>query len=172
MVDAVQVVYAPLPVLDVDASLAPDAPRIHADLADNILFHRRFGEGDVDSALAEADLVIEQTFTFPRQTAIPIEARGVIAAFDAASNRFTIWSSTQSPHQARLIFAHVLGVPEGDVRVIAPDIGGSFGIKGAATRKRWWSRFWPGACTSRSSGSKTAEKTSWRARTPMSRRYR
>lgn len=132
MVDAVQVVYAPLPaVLDVDASLAPDAPRLHADLADNILFHRRFGEGDVDSALAEADLVIEQTFTFPRQTAIPIEARGVIAAFDAASNRFTIWSSTQSPHQARLIFSHVLGVPEGDVRVIAPDIGGSFGIKGS-----------------------------------------
>src|SRR5262245_23641572 len=60
MVEAVQVAYAPLPVvLDVDHSLAPDAPRIHADLADNILFHRRFGTGDVDRALAEADLVIE-----------------------------------------------------------------------------------------------------------------
>jgi carbon-monoxide dehydrogenase large subunit len=132
MVDAVQIAYAPLPaVIDVDHSLAPDAPRIHADLADNILFHRRFGAGDVDRALAEADLVVEQTFTFPRQTAIPLEARGVIAAFDVTANRFTIWSSTQTPHQAQLLFARVLGVPEGDVRVIAPDIGGSFGIKGS-----------------------------------------
>jgi carbon-monoxide dehydrogenase large subunit len=131
MVDAVQVTYEPLPVvLHVDQSLAPDAPRLHPDLADNILFYRRFGDGNVDQALAEADVVFEQTFTFPRQTAIPVEARGVIAAFEPAWNRFTIWSSTQSPHQARLVFARTLGVPEGDVRVIAPDIGGSFGIKG------------------------------------------
>ncbi|MGQ4808140.1 Caffeine dehydrogenase subunit alpha [Candidatus Entotheonellaceae bacterium PAL068K] len=132
MVDVVQVEYDILPaVLDVEQSLAVDAPRIHPDLADNTLFYRRFGDGDVDRALQEAAGVFEQTFTFPRQTAIPIEARGVIAAFDPAWNRFTIWSSTQSPHQARSIFARVLGVPEGDVRVIAPDIGGSFGIKGS-----------------------------------------
>jgi carbon-monoxide dehydrogenase large subunit len=132
MADAVQVDYEPLPaVLDVDQSLAADTPRLHADLSDNILFYRRFGEGDVDQALQEADIVFEQTFEFPRQTAIPMEARGVIAAFEAAWNRFTIWSSTQSPHQARTIFARVLGVPEGDVRVIVPDIGGSFGIKGS-----------------------------------------
>lgn len=132
MLDAVQVAYEPLPeVLDVDQSLAPGAPQIHAEIADNTLFYRRFGEGDVDRALAEADLVLEQTFTFPRQTAIPIEARGVIAVFDPSWRRFTIWSSTQSPHQAKLIFARVLGVPEGDVRVIVPDIGGSFGIKGS-----------------------------------------
>jgi carbon-monoxide dehydrogenase large subunit len=55
----------------------------------------------------------------------------VIAAFEPGWNRFTIWSSTQNPHPARTIFASVLGVPEGDVRVIAPDIGGSFGIKGS-----------------------------------------
>ena len=132
MADAVQVDYEPLPaVLDVDQSLAADAPRIHADLSDNILFYRRFGEGDVDQALQEADLVFEQTFEFPRQTAIPMEARGVIATFEPAWNRFTIWTSTQSPHQARTVFARVLGVPEGDVRVIVPDIGGGFGIKGS-----------------------------------------
>ncbi|MEE8302847.1 MAG: xanthine dehydrogenase family protein molybdopterin-binding subunit, partial [Candidatus Tectomicrobia bacterium] len=130
MVDAVQVDYEPLPaVLDVDQSLAADAPRIQAELSDNILFYRRFGDGDVDRALQAADMVVEQTFHFPRQTAVPIEARGIIAAFDPVWNRFTIWSSTQSPHQARTVFARVLGVPEGDVRVIAPDIGGSFGIK-------------------------------------------
>ncbi len=132
MLDAIHVEYQPLPeVLDVDQSLAPEAPQIHDEIADNILFHRHFGEGDVDRALAEADMVVEETFSFPRQTAIPIEARGVIAAFDPSSNRFTIWSSTQSPHQAKLIFARVLDIPEGDVRVISPDIGGSFGIKGS-----------------------------------------
>ncbi len=132
MLDAIHVAYEPLPeVLDVDQSLAPDAPQIHAEIVDNILFYRHFGEGDVDRALAESDMVLDETFTFPRQTAIPIETRGVIAAFEPGLNRFTIWSSTQSPHQAKLIFARVLDVPEGDVRVIAPDIGGSFGIKGS-----------------------------------------
>jgi carbon-monoxide dehydrogenase large subunit len=132
MVDAMQVDYEPLPaVLSVTHSLAADAPRIQPGLPDNILFYRRFGEGDVDRALATADIVLEQTFDFPRQTAVPIETRGVIAAFEPGWNRFTIWSSTQNPHPARTIFASVLGVPEGDVRVIAPDIGGSFGIKGS-----------------------------------------
>ncbi len=135
MLDAMQVDYEPLPaVLDVAQSLAEDAPRIQPDLSDNILFYRRFGEGpaeNVDRALEAADFVIEQTFHFPRQTAVPIETRGVIAAFEPARNRFTIWSSTQTPHPARTIFANVLGVTEGDVRVIAPDIGGSFGIKGS-----------------------------------------
>ncbi|ETW92859.1 MAG: hypothetical protein ETSY1_41765 [Candidatus Entotheonella factor] len=131
MLDAIQVDYEPLPaVLDVAHSLAADAPRIQPDLSDNILFYRHFGEGDVDRALEAADFVIDQTFYFPRQTAVPIETRGVIAAFEPAWNRFTIWSSTQTPHPARTIFANVLGVTEGDVRVIAPDIGGSFGIKG------------------------------------------
>ena len=132
MAEAVQVDYAPLPaVLDVEHSLAADAPRIHPELSDNILFYRRFGEGEVDRAFASAEFVFDQTFTFPRQTAIPLETRGVIAAFEPGVNRFTVWSSTQAPHQARTIFAHVLGIPEGDVRVIAPDIGGSFGIKGS-----------------------------------------
>ena len=132
MLDAMQVDYEPLPaVLNVAQSLAADAPRLQPDLPDNILFYRRFGAGDVDRALAAADLVLEQTFYFPRQTAVPIETRGVIALYEPAWNRFTIWSSTQSPHPARTIFASVLGVPEGDVRVIAPDIGGSFGIKGS-----------------------------------------
>ena len=132
MADAVQVEYEPLPaVLDVDQSLAADAPRIRRELSDNILFYRRFGDGDVDQVLQEADLVFEQTFEFPRQTAIPMEARGVVATFEPAWNRFTIWTSTQSPHQARTIFARVLGVRESDVRVIVPDIGGSFGIKGS-----------------------------------------
>ncbi len=135
MLDAVEVDYEPLPaVLDVAQSLADDAPRIQPDLPNNILFYRRFGEGaeeHVDRALAAADFVLDQTFHFPRQAAVPMETRGVIAAFEAAWNRFTIWSSTQTPHPARSIFASVLGVPEGDVRVIAPDIGGSFGIKGS-----------------------------------------
>jgi CO/xanthine dehydrogenase Mo-binding subunit len=69
MAEAVQVDYAPLPaVLDVEHSLAADAPRIHPELSDNILFYRRFGEGEVDHAFAAAELVFDQTFTFPSST--------------------------------------------------------------------------------------------------------
>ena len=80
-IDRVELVSGDLPpVLDVEHSLAADAPRIHPELSDNILFYRRFGEGEVDRAFAAAELVFDQTFTFPRQTAIPLETRGVIAA--------------------------------------------------------------------------------------------
>ncbi len=131
MVDAVTIEYEPLPALtDAEQSLAESAPRVHEEMSDNILFFREFGGGDVDAAFENADLVLNRTFRFPRQTAIPMEGRGVIASFDRIRERLTIWSSCQAPHLARTIFSSVLRLPEHAVQVISPDIGGDFGIKG------------------------------------------
>ena len=131
MAEAVVIEYEPIPVLiNVDDSLAPGAPTIHEGMEDNILFYREFGGGDPDAAFQRADLVLEKTFHFPRQTAIPLEGRGVIADFDSGLDRLTLYSSCQAPHRARSVFSSVLRLPEHSVRVISPDLGGDFGIKG------------------------------------------
>ena len=131
MLDAITIEYEPLTaVTDVDQSLAPGAPTIHQGMADNIVFYREFGGGDTDKAFQEAELVLEKTFQFPRQTAVPLEGRGVIASYDRGQDHLTIWTSTRAPHQSRNVFATVLRLPEHAVRVISPDTGGEFGIKG------------------------------------------
>ena len=131
MVDATTVEYEPLPVLaDVVQSLAPGAPVIHQGMSDNILYYREFGNGNTEQAFRQADLVLEKTFRFPRQTAIPIEGHGVIASFDSGQDRLTIWTSCQAPHRARTVFSSVLRLPEHSIRVISPDVGGDFGIRG------------------------------------------
>ena len=131
MVDAITIEYEPLlAVTDVDQSLAPGAPTIHQGMADNIVFYNEFGGGDTDRAFQQAELVLEKTFQFPRQTAVPLESRGVIASHDRGQDHLTIWTSSRSPHQARNVFSTVLRLPEHAVRVISPDTGGEFGIKG------------------------------------------
>ena len=133
MAESVMIEYEPLPVMNnVEQSLAPGATVIHAGMEDNIVFHREFGGGDTDRAFAEADLVLEKTFHFPRQTAVPVETRGVIASFDRGQDRLTVWTSCRSPHLVRTITSNVMGLPSHAVRVISPDVGGEFGIKGAA----------------------------------------
>ena len=133
MLEAVTVEYEPLPVLaDVEQSLAPGAPVIHEGMADNIVFHRRFGGGDTAPAFQQADLVLDKTFRFPRQTAVPVEGRGVIASFDRGQDRLTVWTSCRSPHMVRTTVSAVMGLPQHAVRVISPDVGGEFGIKGAS----------------------------------------
>ena len=133
MAEAVVVEYEPLPVVGgVEQAMAPGAPVIHAGMDDNIVFYREFGGGDTGAAFAQAGLVLEKTFNFPRQTGVPLEARGVIADFDRGQDRLTVWASCRSPHLVRTTISNVMGLPQHAVRVISPDVGGEFGIKGAA----------------------------------------
>ncbi len=133
MVEAVVVEYAPLPTVgNVEQALAPDAPTLHAGMGDNIVFHREFGGGDVARAFRQADLTLEKTFRFPRQTAVPVETRGVIAHYDRGEERLSVWASCRSPHLVRTTISAVMRLPQHAVRVISPDVGGEFGIKGAA----------------------------------------
>ena len=130
MVDAITIEYELIPALTgVDESLAPGAPVIHEGMSDNVLFYREFGGGDVDKAFQQADVFLDKTFNFPRQTAVPLEGRGIISSYDRAEDRTTIWTSTRMPHTARASFSAVLGIPEHTLRVISPDVGGEFGIK-------------------------------------------
>ena len=133
MAEAVIIEYEPLPIAgDAAQAMAPDAPVLHAGMSDNIVFHREFGGGDVARAFRQAALTLEKTFRFPRQTAVPLETRGVIAHYDRGQERLSVWASCRSPHLVRSTIAAVLRLPQHAVRVIAPDVGGEFGIKGAA----------------------------------------
>lgn len=116
-----------LPVVaTIDGGLADGAPTLFPDWPDNVLLAVRPRAGTADAAF-ERLRTIGSTYVVGRHGAVPIETRGVVAQF--TDGRLTVWSSTQLPHIARTLLAGVLGLPERDVHVIAPDVGGAFGAK-------------------------------------------
>ncbi|HYU20984.1 MAG TPA: xanthine dehydrogenase family protein molybdopterin-binding subunit [Chloroflexota bacterium] len=120
----------PLPVVPTwEAALEPDAPVLHEPLGDNLAAAWHVQVGDVERAFAEADRVVGGTFAVQRYTGMPIETRGVMASVDRLSSRLIIWTSTQWPHTVRRALAESLGMAEHRLRVIAPDVGGGFGVK-------------------------------------------
>ena len=116
-----------LPVVaSVDDALRDGAPRLH-EHATNVLYDASFAAGDVDGVFAAADMVIERTFTSPRQSALPMETRGVLAEPTAAGLR--VHASTQAPHMLHRLLAEAIQLPRDEIRVTCPDIGGGFGLK-------------------------------------------
>ncbi len=102
---------------------------IHQELGDNICFKRELDTGAVDEAFAKADIVVEETYDFGRHTGVTLEPRSILADYNAAEHTLTVYHATQTPHMMQDIFSRHLDIPEGNVRVIAKDVGGSFGIK-------------------------------------------
>jgi carbon-monoxide dehydrogenase large subunit len=131
--DAVQLVeveYETLPaVTDMETALDATTPVIHPDLGDNLAFTRSLDTGGVGDVFAGAHLVVEDTFRFGRHTGVCLEPRAITADYDASEHQLTVYLANQAPHMMRDIFAKHLDMPESNVRVIARDIGGSFGIK-------------------------------------------
>jgi carbon-monoxide dehydrogenase large subunit len=126
--EAVEVEYEPLPAVATRAAaVAEDAPLLYEEWGDNVYCRRTASFGDVEGAFAAAEHVIDETFYMQRQAPLPIELRGTVAAWDGTD--FTIYSSTQTPHLLRTLLAQVLRFPESRLRVIAPDVGGGFGVK-------------------------------------------
>ena len=117
------------PVIDARAALAVDAPRIHAEVPGNVILEGKFKSPDFDTAWKGASKIVKLEARSRRQNATPMEARGGHAACDAATGRVTLICATQMPHLMRTAIADVLGMPEADLRVIAPDVGGGFGQK-------------------------------------------
>ena len=118
-----------LPVVtDMDDALAGRTV-IHPDLGDNICFKREFDTGGVDDAFAGADVVVEETYVFGRHTGVCLEPRAILADYNAAEHSLTVYHSTQAPNMMQDIFSRHLGIPEGNVRVVCKDVGGSYGIK-------------------------------------------
>src|SRR5688572_4444019 len=115
-------------VIDMEESLAGKRI-IHEEFSDNVCFRREHDTGGVDEAFAQADVVVEETFDFGRHTGVCLETRSILADYNAAEHSLTVHHSTQAPHMMQDIFSRHLGIPEANVRVIARDVGGSFGIK-------------------------------------------
>lgn len=125
----VSVDYTPFPAV-ADAEEARDGEtNIHPDLGTNVCLAVAHESGDVDAAFARAATVADETFRFGRHTGVPLEPRGLIAEFDPTERRLTVHHSHQCPHQMQNDFSVLLDLPEHRVRVIAPDVGGGFGIK-------------------------------------------
>jgi aerobic carbon-monoxide dehydrogenase large subunit len=125
-VEAIEVDYEPLePVLDIRTALDEGSPKVHA--AGNKSFEWVFGGGDIDAAFRDAPVVIERTYRQQRLIPSAMEPRAVVAT--AVGGEFTLWSATQIPHVLRVMLAIVTGIPEQNIRVIAPDVGGGFGSK-------------------------------------------
>ena len=122
-------IAAETPVVTLDQALAPDAPLVHDMAPRNTLIDARFETPGVAAAFAAAEQVIEFTFASGRQAAVPMETRGGVAAFDPATGRVTLSASTQMPHLLRTGIADALGIPESELRVVAPEVGGGFGQK-------------------------------------------
>ena len=129
--ELVAVDYAPLPAIVSTAdAAAPGAPRAWDDCADNICFVAQFGDkAAADAAFARAAHVVRHRFVINRVTAASMEPRGGVGDYNAADGRYTLHSPVQRAHPIRADVARVVKVPESKVRVIAGDIGGSFGMK-------------------------------------------
>ncbi|WP_441279034.1 xanthine dehydrogenase family protein molybdopterin-binding subunit [Tardiphaga sp. 172_B4_N1_3] len=128
--EAVYIEFDELPaVVDIDAARAPDAPVISPELGSNLCFHGKIDTGGVEDVFAGAAHVVEEEFHFGRHTAVTMEPRAIIADYDASEGQLTVHHATQTPYQFQDIYARHYGLPESRVRVIAPDIGGSFGMK-------------------------------------------
>jgi aerobic carbon-monoxide dehydrogenase large subunit len=127
----VRVDYEPLPaIVDTRAAAAPDAPLLFESEGTNVAASYTVACGDAERALAEADVVLRETFDVQRHTAVPMETRGVVAEWDAGRERLTLWGMTKVPHINRRIIAQHAGLPEHCVHFLSTDVGGAFGIRG------------------------------------------
>lgn len=125
-----QVTYEPLPPLpDPQIAARAEAPPLHPSLGSNVAMRVRVGRGDLQAAFAQADCIVRERYEVPRLSAAPLECRGLVAHYEAAVRRLTLWSSTQIPHRVKRYVTQLLADPPEDVRVIAPDVGGGFGQK-------------------------------------------
>ncbi len=128
--DLIEVEYEPLPaVVDLEAAAQTDSPLVHEDMGTNVCAHHTQRVGNVDEAIAQAAHVFTERFVIDRGTAAPMECRGVVAQWDGRMRQLTVWDTTQAPIRIRNYLSQLLTLPQNDVRVIAPDIGGGFGPK-------------------------------------------
>jgi aerobic carbon-monoxide dehydrogenase large subunit len=126
----VAIEWEPLPaVVDAQAALAPDARRVYDAWDDNVVLDLPFADGDYAAAAAAAPHVIEEEFATHRYSSQPIEPRGYLASYNAREQSYTFYGASQNPHPLRWVLAHALRVRESQVRVIAPHVGGGFGLK-------------------------------------------
>ena len=131
--ELVNIEYEPLPAsIDTEAAVAPEAPRLFPDWPDNVTVRFTHAIGDADAAIRAADVVVHERFRVHRYTGVPLECRGLVCDPHSLDGRLTIWSATQFPHFVQGALAEALGWPAHRIRVVAPDVGGGFGVKASS----------------------------------------
>jgi carbon-monoxide dehydrogenase large subunit len=136
-VDLVEVEYDPLPaVVTVEDAMGQQTPGgrepkalLYEEWDDNVQVDWTSTIGDVDEAFARSTHVFEETTTHSRYTGTPMESRACLADYNPGTGYMTVTCSTQAPSQVRTLIAQTLRIPEQNIRVIAPDVGGGFGTK-------------------------------------------
>ena len=130
LADSVIVNYDELPVVsDMLEARRPDGPRVHEHWGDNIFLETSLDAGDVRAVAARASVHVSMELRTARQCISPLEGRGAVAHWDGRQEQLVVWLSTQVPHLIRVGLSDCLGLPQGKIRVIAPDVGGGFGYK-------------------------------------------
>jgi aerobic carbon-monoxide dehydrogenase large subunit len=131
--EAVVVDYEPLPCAGgLRAAVAPGAPIVHERFGTNVVFDIERGNREAtDAAMAGAAKVVELHLRNSRLSANPMEPRAYLCEYDATADRITLYATTQKPHYLRRwLSVYTLHIPEHKVRVISPEVGGGFGVKG------------------------------------------
>ena len=128
--EVVAVEYEQLtPVLDLEEAAKDGSPLVHDELGTNAVVHWSHGGGGDQSVFDTAPVQLRLRYEAPRITPSPIETRGALASVVPAMGEFTLWTSTQIPHIARVTLSGTTGIPEHKLRIVAPDVGGAFGAK-------------------------------------------
>jgi 4-hydroxybenzoyl-CoA reductase subunit alpha len=127
--DLIEVEYEPLPaVFDPMEAIKEDAPQVHDGVELNINVNRHIEWGDVDEAFKQCDYIREDQFKCSSQAHVCMETHDAVASF-GYDGKLTMWTSTQSSYYIQALLADMLGLREGDIRVIKPPTGGGFGSK-------------------------------------------
>jgi len=135
-VERIAIDYEPLDgVSDPDAALAAGAPQVVEASRDNRALSVAWRHGDAERAFREAAHRVTVTVQQQRLAGVPMEPRAALARWDADTGELTVWTSTQAPFRIRSSLARMLGLDEARIRVIAPDVGGGFGVKGGPYRE-------------------------------------
>ena len=116
-------------VVDMTRARAPDAPLVHDHWPENVFLETAVDVG-FDAAIKDAAVCVKRTFRTARQSMAPMEGRGVVAYWDNQAQQIVLYTATQVPHIVRTGLAECLGLEQGMVRIVAPDVGGGFGYKG------------------------------------------
>lgn len=137
-VKAIKVEYEILPfVLNAHEAIKADAPALHAEKnvthgGHNIpgdIIHLKWGEGEIEDAFKECDVIVEGTYELPIIKQMQMETHCAVAKV-GKDGKVTVWSTSQTPHPSRYILAYTFGIPASKVRVLAPPyVGGGFGVR-------------------------------------------
>ena len=132
--DLIEVDYEPLPAaIDVEKAMQPDAPLLYEEFGTNVAFSMHPPTDEIDKVFAQTQadggIIVKTRLVNQRLAPASMETRGVVAEYRKAGKNLTVWSSSQIPHLLRNILAALVGLPQHQVRVIVPEVGGGFGSK-------------------------------------------